>query len=510
MSMLSHIRFRHTWFQHIRFKLILVLVFSLAWAASPVSAGKDRADVRRNVREAVFAGKFYPSGPHALKQQISKFNQAARQTDISIPEGKTLKALILPHAGYVYSGRTAAHASLVLNQGAFSKVIIAGPDHRVGFENAAVSDVDAYETPLGEVPLHPDAALLRKRFDSFRSVRASDKQEHGIEVILPFLQHSLPDFQMVPVVFGRGNVSSYTSALESIYDRHTLLVASSDLSHYLSYEKAKQRDRQTIEMILNLNPEALAAESSRACGAAPIRVLLKMAQRRGWQPVLLHYENSGDTAGSRRQVVGYAAIAFYGEELMTQPSQMSEEKGKLLVELARQTIAKRLGAEAGSSEDLESQLADDIFQARRGTFVTLTKNNQLRGCIGNLAPDKPVREGVEENAINAAFHDPRFPALSREELDQVHIEISLLSEPRPLAYKDGDDLLARLRPHVDGVILRKGMQSATFLPQVWEQLPEKEMFLSHLCLKAGLPGDAWKKGDLEILTYQVQYFEDNE
>ena len=481
---------------------MLVLILSLIWGASPVFA--------QTVREAVFAGKFYPSEPRALEQQISKFNQAARQTDISIPEGKTLKALILPHAGYVYSGRTAAHASRVLNQDAFSKVIIVGPDHRVGFQNAAVSDVDAYETPLGKVPLHKDAPRLRKNSGLFCSVAASDKQEHCIEVILPFLQTSLGGFQMVPVVLGRGKIQSYTSAIETIYDRDTLLVASSDLSHYLSYKKAKQRDRQTIEMILNLNAEALAAENNRACGAASIQILIKMAQRHNWQPVLLHYENSGDTAGPRRQVVGYAAIAFYGEELMTQPSQMSEDKGKLLVELARQTIAKRLGADTGSREDLESRLADNIFQSRRGTFVTLTKNNQLRGCIGNLTPDKPVRDGVEENAINAAFHDPRFPALSKDELDQINIEISLLTEPQPLDYKDGDDLLARLRPHVDGIILRKGMQSATFLPQVWEQLPEKEMFLSHLCLKAGLPAEAWKRGDLEILTYQVQYFEEPE
>ncbi len=506
------------------FKRFLVLLLSLSFllslsrAAPPVfaqNAGEDirhntRHNARHHIREAVFAGKFYPSEPRALKQQIRRFSRAAGQTDMAIPEGQALKALILPHAGYAYSGPTAAHACRVLTQGAFSKVVIVGPDHRVGFANAAVSDVDAYETPLGEVPLHKDAVRLRKRFDRFRSVKASDKQEHCIEVILPFLQYSLTGFQMVPVVLGRGNAPAYTSAIETIYDKHTLLVVSSDLSHYLSYEKAKQRDRQTIEMILNLNAEALAAEDNRACGAVPIQVLLKMAQRRRWQPVLLHYENSGDTAGPRRQVVGYAAIAFYGEELMTQPSQMSEENGKLLVELARRTIARRLGADTGSREDLEPQLADDVFQACRGTFVTLTKNNQLRGCIGNLAPDKPVRDGVEENAINAAFHDPRFPALSRDEFDQVHIEISLLSEPRPLDYKDADDLLARLRPHVDGVILRKGAQSATFLPQVWEQLPDKEMFLSHLCLKAGLPGDAWKKGDLEILTYQVQYFEDRE
>ncbi len=463
----------------------------------------------QTIREAVVAGKFYPADPQALKRQIQELTEEASKSDINVPAEKKLKALIMPHAGYIYSGRTAAHAARVLKAASFSKVLILGPDHRVGFKNAAISDVSAYETPLGRIKLHPDAEKLRKRFDCFRPVPASDKTEHCIEVILPFLQSYLNDFQIVPIVMGSGNIKKYASAIDSIYDDKTLLVVSSDLSHYLPYKDANQRDRQTIKMILNLNGEDLAADSNRACGATAIRVLIDMALQYNWEPVLLYHENSADTAGPRQQVVGYAAIAFYGEASMTQSSNINEKNGQLLVKLARQTIAKRLGVESGVDEDVSSRLSDDIFQSRRGTFVTLTKNNQLRGCIGNLVPDKTVTKGVQENAINAAFNDPRFPALSKAELDQVDIEISLLTEPQPLDYKDADDLLAKLRPNVDGVILRKGMHSSTFLPQVWEQLPDKELFLSHLCLKAGLPGDEWKKGDLEVLTYQVQYFEEH-
>ncbi|MBS3758938.1 MAG: AmmeMemoRadiSam system protein B [Desulfobacterales bacterium] len=484
----------------IKFFILSVLLVAMAFGPMPLYA--------QSVREAVVAGKFYPAEPQALKEQIQRLTREASAADVSLPSDKELKALIMPHAGYVYSGRTAAHAARRLEGRSFSKVVIMGPDHRVGFKNGAISDVSAYETPLGRLKLHPDAEKLRKRYDCFRPVPASDKREHCIEVILPFLQFYLKDFQIVPIVFGSGDVKRYAAAVDGICQDKTLIVVSSDLSHYLPYERANHRDKQTIKMILELNAKGLAADSNRACGATAIRVLVNMARKHNWAPVLIHHENSGDTAGPRQRVVGYAAIAFYGEASMTQSSNMSEENGQLLVKLARQTIAKRLGVESGVDEDIPSRLSDDIFQSQRGTFVTLTKNDQLRGCIGNLLPDKPITEGVRENAINAAFNDPRFPELSKAELDQVDIEISLLTEPQPLEYKDADDLLSKLRPHIDGVIIRKGMHSSTFLPQVWEQLPDKPMFLSHLCLKAGLAGDEWKKGDMEVLTYQVQYFEE--
>lgn len=462
------------------------------------------------IREPVFAGKFYPADPHVLKRQIRQFTEETAETEIKVPEEKSLKALILPHAGYKFSGRTAAHASRVLKDASFSKVIVIGPDHRLGFKNAAVSTASAYKTPLGKVRIHEDAAELRHKPGVFRSVPESERTEHSVEVILPFLQTYMKDFSLVPVVMGSGSIKRYAEGIDSIYGKNTLLVVSSDLSHYLSYDKARKRDRSTIDMILNLDAESLASGRNRACGETPIRVLINLARRHKWEPVLLYYENSGDTAGPRRKVVGYAAIAFYGEEPMKESSRMSEEKGRLLVELARQTLEERLRGETEGLKGVEKLLDEEIFQTRRGTFVTLTKNSQLRGCIGNLVPEKTIVQGVKENAVNAAFNDPRFPALSKEELDKISIEVSLLTEPQPLEYKDADDLLSKLRPNVDGVIIRRGMHSATFLPQVWEQLGDKEMFLSHLCMKAGLPENEWRKGNLEVLTYQVQYFEEQE
>ena len=189
---------------------------------------------------------------------------------------------------------------------------------------------------------------------------------------------------------------------------------------------------------------------------------------------------------------------------------LTPEQGAALVALARQTLVRHFGDTAATtdSKDLERCLADRALQARCGTFVTLTIDHQLRGCIGSLAATASILDGVSDNALNAAFHDPRFPPLGKTELEAVHIEVSVLSEPIPLTYSDADDLLARLRPGIDGVIIKKGSASATFLPQVWDQLPQPETFLSHLCKKAGLPAGQWREGNLKVRVYQVQYFEE--
>ena len=195
----------------------------------------------------------------------------------------------------------------------------------------------------------------------------------------------------------------------------------------------------------------------------------------------------------------------------TRSHTLSEAQGQVLVRLARQSLMERLGKQIPQAEidSLNSALKDSCFKSLCGTFVTLKINDRLRGCIGNLTSDAPLESGVRRNAINAAFNDPRFAPLSTSELDQVEIEVSILSEPQPLKYSDGDDLVKKLRPYIDGVIIRKDHASATFLPQVWEQLPRPQDFLTHLCTKAGLSADSWQKPDLEVSTYQVQYFEEH-
>ena len=192
---------------------------------------------------------------------------------------------------------------------------------------------------------------------------------------------------------------------------------------------------------------------------------------------------------------------------MNEKDRLTEEEGRYLLSVARRTIKERLyGQEGGKTpESYESSK----FSEQRGTFVTLTIDGCLRGCIGHIIPRESLMEGVRVNAINAAFRDPRFGPLSKKEFDKIEIEVSILTEPKVLEYTDSDDLLNKLRPDIDGVIIKKGNHQATFLPQVWSQLRNKREFLSHLCMKSGLPGNAWEKGDLEVQTYQVQAFEEH-
>jgi AmmeMemoRadiSam system protein A len=192
---------------------------------------------------------------------------------------------------------------------------------------------------------------------------------------------------------------------------------------------------------------------------------------------------------------------------MVEEDKLTEEEGRCLLSVARQTIHQRLFS--SEDRDLADSQGSSKFSEKRGTFVTLTVDGCLRGCIGHIIPQESLFEGIRINAINAAFQDPRFRPLSRKEWERVKIEISILTAPKALTYSDAEDLLGKLRPGIHGVIIKKGFNQATFLPQVWEQLPDKKEFLTHLCMKAGLERDAWKKEKLEVSTYQVQAFEEH-
>ena len=187
---------------------------------------------------------------------------------------------------------------------------------------------------------------------------------------------------------------------------------------------------------------------------------------------------------------------------------LSKEDGALLLKLARENILREFGKENDSLGSFKTKASTLVLEESRGTFVTLHKKGNLRGCIGNIDPVKTILEGVMDNARNAAFNDSRFSPLSYEELKDTSIELSILTQPQKLDYTDARDLIAKLRPDVDGVIIKKQYHSATFLPQVWEQLKDPKIFLNHLCTKAGLPQDEWKSGDLNVSTYQVQLFEE--
>jgi len=493
----------------LRCLLVVSMLVALAGFPAPEAAGGE------SVRAPAWAGRFYPRDREALEGLIASLMQKAARTFPVIDRRLALRALIMPHAGYAYSGLTAAHAALAIERNRFRRVVLIGPDHRVGFQYAAVTLASRWQTPLGEVPIGDLRSLVQQRPEWFTSVPAADDNEHCLEVILPFLQVRLSQFELIPLVLGPCDTEGMARAIETLLQApRTLLVVSTDLSHYLDYGAAVHRDRETLDRILSLDPQWHRDQHNRSCGHYPVGVLLALARRHKWQPMLLHCSNSGDTAGDKDAVVGYGAVAFYGDETMPSPNNsapsLTPEQGAALVTLARRTLTERFGQllSPDACKDLDARLADQALQTKSGTFVTLKSDNQLRGCIGSLAASASIVDGIRENALNAAFHDPRFPPLKKKELPGVHIEVSVLTEPVPLEYTDAEDLLAKLEPGVDGVIIRKGYASATFLPQVWEQLPQPESFLSHLCMKAGLPAGQWREGGLTVLVYRVQYFEE--
>jgi len=319
------------------------------------------------------------------------------------------------------------------------------------------------------------------------------------------------------VVCGEIDGEKAAQALMQILDDRTLIIASSDLSHYDTYANAQKRDRRCIEAICRLDPDAVGNED--ACGHTPIRILLYVAKQRGWQARLLDYRNSGDTTGDKsRGVVGYAAIAFYapGSGSVTAPAaapiaapaaaQFTAADRRYLLALARKSM--REAAANGQLPEVSADRLAPKFTAAKGCFVTLTKHGDLRGCIGYILPQGPLYRAVVENARNAAIRDPRFPAVSPDEVDQLEIEISVLTEPLPLSFSSPEELLRKLQPGVDGVVLQIGSRKATFLPQVWEQIPDRVDFLSRLAEKAGCEPSAWRQPDTSVFIYHVESFKE--
>jgi len=448
-------------------------------------------------RPAAVAGLFYPGSAQALGRDVDDALAAAGpMLARDVP-----KAVIVPHAGYVYSGDVAAHAyaRLAPAKGRISRVVILGPAHRVAVRGLALPDADAFATPLGTQPVDADAVAAIADLPQVTVSAAAHAEEHALEVQLPFLQRALGDVAIVPLVVGSASVDEVADVLERLWGGpETLVVVSSDLSHYHRYEDAQAIDAHTVRAILALAPEL---DHEQACGATPIAGLLEVARRRRLVPQLLDLRNSGDTAGDKRRVVGYASVAFFEDEPAA--DDYGDAHGRTLLRLARGAIREALGA------GTRPQACDAWLADHRATFVTLRQNGELRGCIGSLAPRRPLATDVAENARAAALSDPRFAPLAVHELEVTEIEVSLLSVPERVAFDDRDDLFARITPGVDGIVLSAAGRRATFLPQVWEDLPSHETFFAHLMHKAGLPHD-YPLDRCEIERYTVRKWTERE
>jgi AmmeMemoRadiSam system protein B/AmmeMemoRadiSam system protein A len=429
---------------------------------------------------------FYPAAPDALSADVDALLAAAtRPAEAPVP-----KALIVPHAGYVYSGPVAAsaYARIASARGRIRRVVLLGPVHRVPIRGMALPGVDTFETPLGRVALDTAACERLRALPQVVESPAAHRLEHSLEVHLPFLQRALDAFTLVPLAVGDASAEEVAQVLDALWGGdETLIVISSDLSHYLRYDRARSVDAETAARIVALRSDI---GHDQACGATPVNGLTLLAQRRGLSIELLDLRNSGDTAGGRDRVVGYGAFCLAAEQ------QIDASAGSTLIGIARGAIDEKLGGSACAHPPA-------AWLERPGaTFVTLTCENALRGCIGSLEARRALALDVRENAVAAAFRDPRFKPLTAQEWTRTSVEISLLSTLEALPLDDEAQVLERLRPGIDGLVLQFGHHRSTFLPQVWEQLPEPASFLMNLKRKAGLPPDFWEP-EMRLSRYTV-------
>jgi hypothetical protein len=449
-----------------------------------------------SVRPAAVAGMFYPASARELAREVD--DMLGHSAGGGLAPGFP-KALIVPHAGYVYSGNVAAQAYDRLRpaRGIVRRVVLLGPCHRVPVHGLALPDAAAFATPLGEVPLDRAAIVSLAGLSQVAVSNAAHADEHALEVQLPFLQRVLDEFSLVPLAVGAATAEQVSEVIETLWGgEETLIVISSDLSHYHPYDEACAIDRGTARAILDYSTDI---DHEQACGATPVAGMLLAAKRHKLNVELLDLRNSGDTAGGRARVVGYASFAFWDGA----PG-FAEGHGRTLLAIARNSIEAALGASA------PMPLPDERWlKPARASFVTLTRDGGLRGCIGSLEAHRPLGEDVSHNASAAALSDPRFAPLTAEELAGTRIEVSLLSTPKLFSFADHADLIAQLRPGEDGLILEHGDARGTFLPQVWENLPDPEQFVAELKRKAGLSPDV-STARCRIQRYHVLKWKEEE
>ncbi len=476
------------------------------------------------VRLPAQAGRFYPADAKELGNFLDgALNQA------SIPPDLRPRAVISPHAGYEFSGATAAYSfkALQAESPIIKRVILLAPSHYAGFEGVVLNELP-YQTPLGVYPLD-QAAIKTLKASGFTWTKneTASTQEHADEVEVPFLQKTLPEAKLVPLIVGDMSLMEYqdaAKALALIVDDSTAIVVSSDFTHcgsnygYLPKFKKKLKqglhdlDMGAADFILKGDGEGFTGYVERTgatiCGRNPIRLVLELFKAMGWKAEgkLLAYTTSGEVTGNWENSVSYTAIALGSRKegvMLQQEKYLTEGEEKTLLKLARHVLEKfvRDGVSRYPEKDLGDFNLTENLKKPSGVFVTLNEGGQLRGCIGSIQPQDPLYQGVIANAMNAAAHDPRFNPVRKEELKGIEIEISVMS---PLVKVNSLDDIVVGR---DGLILRAGWNSGVFLPQVpveWKW--DKKEYLEQLGHKAGLDSNAYKRKDAELWKFTAQVF----
>jgi AmmeMemoRadiSam system protein B/AmmeMemoRadiSam system protein A len=458
------------------------------------------------VRLPAHAGRFYPGDPATLTHDIDGYlrEEFHGVVPATAPVSARPKALVVPHAGYMFSGPVAGagYAQLAEAAGTIRRVVLLGPAHYVPVASIATTGADVWRTPLGDVPVDDE---LRRVALTVPGVIVDDEPhapEHSLEVHLPFLQRTLGDFRLLPLVVGRADPGTVAALLDAVWGGpETLVVVSTDLSHYLDHDTAATRDRSTAERILGGRVDEL--DPYDACGAHPLRGLMVEADRKGLRTRLVALCNSGDTAGPSDRVVGYGAFALEPAPTAAGAA-LDENRRAALLGVAVDAVAA--GLRTGDELAPPPQLLDDpVLGAPGAAFVTLEREGRLLGCVGGLEPGRALAEAVARGAYAAAFEDPRLPAVDTDDYREMTVKVSVLSALEPFAVESYDDLVAHLRPGVDGVVVADRHQRATLLPSVWRQLPDPADFVAALWQKAGLPPGSWPEA-VRLFRYTTVEF----
>ncbi|KAB8289019.1 dioxygenase [Bifidobacterium ramosum] len=507
------------------------------------------------IRSAAVAGSFYPADAGELRTMIDRQLDYARTLlhdsgfAQRLPAGAP-KAVIVPHAGYVYSGTTAAlaYALLERGRGTIRRAVIIGPTHRVAVRGVACPSASAFVTPLGTVPVDRDAE--RRALAAVPCLTVNDAthaREHAVEVQIPFLQRVLgDDLTIVPLNAGDASPVEVGDVIQTLWGGpETAIVISSDLSHYHPELVARVLDDETIAHIVPLGDPTI--RPNRACGAYPVNGLLAAARAKAVPVRFLGCSTSGDdgevalanAADGRHAerppmrdpdtpVVGYASFAAWEQGVLTHEAMPAESDSHcaadrvsdstanlpdhadtVLPGLARAALERYLGLDnPGDPTPADIVAAHPELHRTGASFVTLTKHGRLRGCIGTLEAHQPLGRDIAEHAIDAAARDPRFRPVAADEYPDISVEVSVLSEPEPMRVQSRAALETMLKPDRDGLIIDDGRgHRATFLPQVWAELPDSHEFVGHLLRKAGLPASYdWQDGSMTCQRYTVTAF----
>ena len=497
--------------------VILFLLFAVLVTAS-------------EIKPADLAGSWYPADKEKLSALLDGFLSAAHAQEIS---GDAI-ALIQPHAGLIYSGPVAAYGFKAAKNLDIKTVIIIGFTHRKRFGGVSVYNQGAFNTPLGQLNIDKEIAnALIAQNPKIKFYPSAFDSENSVELQLPFIKKVFPEALIVPVAIGDQDFATAEILSDALYNvlkdkSGCLLIASTDMSHYLSYSDAIGRDKSTIDMLKRLSAEFLFRENissgeNALCGLYGVAAVILASRKLGADSIkILKYANSGDTTGDKSRVVGYVSAIIYknkndkfpppeekmindntdvqseGDKKEGTESMFTHAERKRLLVIARQTIAEYLT----TGKIKEFKESDPVFLEEKGAFVTLRKHGDLRGCIGNIIGKGPLYKTVRDMAIESAVNDPRFKAVTKEELKDIEIEISILSVPAR-EFNPANIVMGK-----HGVIVKKGFYSGVFLPQVATETGwSREEFLSNLCShKAGLPSDAWKNKDTELYTFTAEVF----